>query len=105
MKCPLHSSEIKDVEVSGQFLVKFSKTRILEVWFSGSRVVAFLKTEARSDDSNKGTAGIETSQKSLKMLSGEGTSINITVAFPSVMHFCDVIIGVSHIKLQYTFLV
>jgi len=105
MKCPLHLSDFKDLEVSEQFLVKFSKAGIHEVWFSVSRVVAFVKPEVRSDDSNKGIERIETHQTSLKMLSGEGTSIYITVVFPSVMHFCDVVIGVSHIKLQHVFLV
>jgi hypothetical protein len=51
MNCPLRSSDIKDVEVSGQFLVKLSKAGIHDVWFGGSRVVAFVKTQARTDDS------------------------------------------------------
>jgi hypothetical protein len=68
MKCPLYSSDIKDVEVSGQFLVKLSKTGIHEIWFSGCRVVAFVKTEVRANDSNNGIAGTETRKKSLKML-------------------------------------
>jgi len=99
IKCPLHSPDFKEVEVSGQFLVKLSNAGIHEVWFSGSRVVEFVKREVRSDDSNMGIAGIETRQKSLKMLSGEETSKYISVIFPSVMHICDVIISVSHIKL------
>jgi hypothetical protein len=87
------------VEVSGQFLVKLSKAGIHEVWFSGSRVVAFVKREARSDDFNKRVAGIGTRQKPLTRLSGQRTSKYITVGFLSVMRICDVIIGVSHIQL------